>query len=389
MAMRVVVHVDMDAFFASVEMRDRPELRGKPVIVGGASRRGVVAAASYEVRKFGVHSAMPMVEALRRCPDAIVVSPKHGRYGEVSAQVFEIFRRFTPLVEGLSLDEAFLDVTASLSLFGTGEQIARAIKDAIRAELRLTASAGVASNKFVAKIASDLQKPDGLVVVAPGEVAALLAPLPIERMWGVGQKTSARLRSLGFATFRDLAEAPDSRLTEALGNSASRIRALARGEDDRPVVSERDAGSIGAEETFETDLSSTEELERALLAQAARVAKRLTEEGLAADTITVKLKTHDFKLSTRQLKLPEPASDTDTLFGAARILLQRFDREGRRFRLTGLSAGGLAPSASVRTLFPDQILEKRRKLEQAVHGIDERFPGAVTRATLLGRATRE
>ncbi len=251
--MREILHIDMDAFFASVEQLDDPSLRGEPVLVGGAERRGVVAAASYEARPFGIHSAMPMAEALRRCRHAIVVPPRRHRYEEVSASIFAVFRRFTPLVEGLSVDEAFLDVTASRGLFGDGEAIARRIRQAIRAETGLTASAGVAPSKFVAKIASDFDKPDGLVVVRPEEVRAFLDPLPIERMWGVGPKAAARLHGLGYVTLRDLAEADVRRLEATLGSWGGEVARLARGEDEREVVSEREAKSIGAEETYDED----------------------------------------------------------------------------------------------------------------------------------------
>src|SRR5690606_17777249 len=248
--MRKILHVDMDAFFASVEQRDDPRLRGKPVVVGGASRRGVVAAASYEAREFGVRSAMPMAEALRRCPRLIVVPPRGDRYGEVSARVFDVFHAYTPLVEGLSIDEAFLDVTASRSLFGDGPTIARRIKQDVLDATGLTCSAGVAPCKFVAKIASDMEKPNGLTVVA-GDVAAFLAPLPIERMWGIGPKTAPTLRRLGYATLGDLARADPAALERALGSWGPEVRELARGNDPRDVVPDREAKSIGAECTYD------------------------------------------------------------------------------------------------------------------------------------------
>src|SRR5580698_11007059 len=232
---RTILHVDMDAFYASVEQRDDPALRGKPVIVGGRSRRGVVLAASYEVRPSGVRSAMPMAEALRRAPDAIVVPPRRDAYAEASEQAFAIFRRYTPLVEPLSLDEAFLDVTGSRAIFGDGEAIASAIKRDVRQELRLTASAGVAPCKFAAKIASDLRKPDGLVVVPSGEVAAFLAPLPVERMWGIGPKTAPKMHAMGYRTIGDLARADESALERLLGSWGTEVGRLARGEDARDV----------------------------------------------------------------------------------------------------------------------------------------------------------
>lgn len=378
----------MDAFFASVEQRDDPSLAGKPVIVGGPSRRGVVCAASYEARPFGVRSAMPMGEALRRCPTAVVVPPRHGRYAEVSADVFAIFRRYTPLVEGLSFDEAFLDVTASRSLFGEGAVVARRIKDEIRSELRLTASAGVAPCKFAAKIASDLEKPDGLVVV-PDDVAAFLAPLAVERMWGVGPKAAARLRSQGIRTIGELAAAPPSLLEGLLGAWGADVAALARGLDDRPVVPSREAVSIGAEETFERDVTSREELAVHLLAETERVAQRLVRAGLRAGVVTVKLKHADFTLRTRQMKLREPACDTTTLFEAVQTLLARFEIPRRGIRLTGVSASGLVPEGSTRTLFPDPVAEKRRSLEALVSAASDKFGAAgLTRASLLGREGR-
>jgi DNA polymerase-4 len=399
---RAIVHVDMDAFFASVEQLDDPSLRGRPVLVGGASRRGVVAAASYEARTFGARSAMPMAEALRRCPDAIVVPPRRERYGEVSGQVFAIFRRFTPLVEGLSVDEAFLDVSASRSLFGDGVAIARRIKAAIREETGLTASAGVAPCKFAAKIASDLEKPDGLTVV-PAEVAAFLAPLPLERMWGVGPKAAARLRAAGLATIGDLARAEPRRLERLMGESwGPHVQALARGLDDRPVDPDREAVSIGSEETYEHDLVTRRAIEIGLLDHAARVAQRLVHEGLAGDVVVVKLKYADFTLKTRRTTLPAPVADTDAIYGAARALLDRFElapavgpgrraREGavRPVRLVGVTVAGLVakPDEGTLPLFAeDRSRGRGRRLEEVVSKIHDRFGATgLTRAALLER----
>src|SRR5579883_26373 len=256
--MKTILHVDMDAFCASVEQRDDPSLRGKPVIVGGPSRRGVVLAASYEVRPSGVRSAMSMAEALRRAPHAVVVRPRHEAYARASERAFAIFRRYTPLVEPLSLDEAFLDVTASRALFGDGGSIGRAIKRDVAAELGLTASAGVAPCKFVAKVASDLSKPDGLLVVAPADVEAFLAPLAVERMWGVGPKTAPALRALGYRTLGDLARAGADALEGVLGAWGVEVTRLARGLDERDVVADGVARSIGAEQTYEQDLTGAE-----------------------------------------------------------------------------------------------------------------------------------
>jgi DNA polymerase-4 len=382
----------MDAFYASVEQREDPSLRGKPVIVGGSSRRGVVLAASYEVRPFGVRSAMSMAEALRRAPQAIVVSPHRDRYAAASDQAFAIFRRYTPLVEPLSLDEAFLDVTASRALFGDGEAIARAIKRDIRDELRLTASAGVAPCKFAAKVASDLRKPDGLVIVGdgPGEVAAFLAPLPVERMWGVGPKTAPKMRALGFATIGDLARGDEATLERVLGSWGTEVARLARGEDDRIVVPDALAKSIGAEETYEEDLVGVEPIARTLLDHAGRVARRLVRAGLSARTIAVKVKYADFTIRTRRATLPESVQDTDAIHRAAVELLSRVPLEGRRVRLTGVSVGGIVEGPPAPTLFPDAQAEKRRKVEAIAAKIADRFGDehAVTRATLIGKPTR-
>jgi DNA polymerase-4 len=380
---RAILHIDMDAFFASVEQLDHPELRGKPVAVGGASRRGVVAAASYEARPFGVRSAMPMMEALERCPHLIVVPPSRGRYEEVSAKVFDVFRKYTPLVEGLSIDEAFLDVTASRSLFGDGEAIARAIKSDVREVTGgLTASAGVAPCKFVAKIASDLNKPDGLVV-APEDVEGFLAPLPIERMWGVGPKTAPKLRALGLSTLGDLAKADPSKLERTLGTWGAEVQRLARGIDDRPVEPIGLAKSISSESTYEKDLTDKDDLARTLLDHAAHVAQRLVKEGLYARTIVVKLKYSDFTLLTRRLTLPEPVADTQSIFDAAKELLDRFPLQGRRVRLTGVGVAELAEEPPP-TLFPNRTAERRHKLEEVLAEVSAKFGDErVTRADLL------
>jgi DNA polymerase-4 len=385
---RTILHVDMDAFYASVEQRDDPKLRGKPVIVGGRSRRGVVLAASYEVRPFGVRSAMPMAEALRRAPNAIVVPPRRDRYELTSAGVFAIFRRYTPLVEPLSLDEAFLDVTGSRALFGDGEAIARMIKDDIRAEQGITASAGVAPCKFASKIASDLRKPDGLVVVPPASVAEFLAPLPVERMWGVGPKTAPRMRALGYQTLGDLATAGEDALERALGSWGLVAGRLARGEDDRGVNPDGEARSIGTEETYEEDLRGERDIARTLLEHAGRVARRLVREGISARTVAIKVKYADFTVRTRRVTLASPVNDTDAIHAAALGLLARVPIENRRVRLTGVSVSGLVGKAPQRTLFPDAASERGRRLEEVAVQIADRFGDerAVTRASLLAKS---
>jgi DNA polymerase-4 len=375
----------MDAFFASVHQREDASLRGKPVLVGGRSRRSVVAAASYEARPFGCRSAMPMGEALRLCPHAIVVEPSRTLYEEASHQVFEVFRRYTPLVEGLSIDEAFLDVTASQSLFGDGESIAHKIKVDVRRETELTASAGVAPCKFVAKVASDLRKPDALVVVEPEEVRGFLAPLPIERMWGVGPKTAPHLRALGYRTLGDLAEASLATLQGCLGAWGERVRLLARGEDDRGVEPHVGAKTIGHEETFETDHTTREGVARALLDQSARVAQRLLAEGYSARVIVVKLKYADFTLRSRQRRMTEPVCDTLSIHRAAAEMLDRFGLEDGLFRvrLTGVTAADLTEGPPPKLLFGD-ARERGHKLEQVTAAIAHKFDGsALRRATQL------
>ena len=380
----------MDAFFASVEQRDNPELRGKPMVVGGAARRGVVAAASYEARKYGIRSAMPMAEALRRYPKLIVVPPRGDRYGKVSDQVFDVFHRYTPLVEGLSIDEAFLDVTASQSLFGDGAEIARRIRADVRADTGLTCSAGVAASKFVAKIASDQNKPDGLTVVPTGlaELRAFLAPLPIERMWGVGPKTAPTMRGLGFKTLGDLANADVALLERTVGSWGPEMRELARGNDPREVVADRAAKSIGAECTYENDLTSKPEIARTLLAHASRCAERLTEGGIGARAVVVKLKLHDFTLLTRRKTLDAPASDAQTIYQACLELLDRFPLERARVRLTGVQVQDLVAGEPVQaTLFRDVRREKRKDVQNVLLAAKAKFGegegSPLTFATLL------
>jgi len=389
-AMRTILHVDMDAFFASVEELDDPSLRGKPVLVGGAFRRGVVAAASYAARKKGARSAMPMAEALRRCPEAIVVPPRRERYAEVSARVFAIFRRYTPLVEGLSLDEAFLDVSESRALFGDGASIAAAIRAAIRAELALTASAGVATSKFVAKVASDLEKPDGLVVAPTDarELARFLAPLAVERMWGIGPKTAPRLRALGYKTFGDLAAASPTSLALVLGNMAERAKELAQGRDEREVIAHGDAKSIGSESTYEHDIEGLEAISRAVLSHAETVARRLTAEGLRARTIAVKIRLADFTLLSRQSSVDEPVCDTQSIHEIGRALVLRFPLQDARVRLVGVAAHGLVEEPRTRPLFPDRERERRVRIEKLVGALNEKHEGSVTRATLLEERRR-
>ncbi len=337
---RTILHLDLDAFYASVEQLDDPSLRGRPVIVGGPSNRGVVCAASYEARRFGVRSAMPTSQARRLCPEGVFLHPRFGRYGELSDRVFGVYRRYTPLVEPLSLDEAFLDVTASRALHGDGPSIAARIKREVRSETGLAVSAGVAEVKLAAKIATDLGKPDGLVVVPAGGVAAFLAPLPVGRLWGVGGVTEAALRRIGVATIGDLARLPESAVGAALGADRARgLRALARGEDDREVVPDEAARSVGGEETFEQDLVGEAALARALLLQAGRVGRRLRSAGLRGRIVTLKVKYADFTQVTRRVTLPAATDDDRLIYRTARDLLARIEA-GRPVRLAGVTVSG-------------------------------------------------
>ena len=331
-----IVHVDMDAFYASVEQRDNPSLRGKPVIVGGHPQRGVVLAASYEVRPLGVRSAMPMAHALRLAPSARVLPPRFAAYVEASEQVFAIFDCFTPLVEPLSLDEAFLDVSASLGLFGGADRLATLIRARIAKEVGLPASAGIAVTKFVAKIASDLAKPNGQRRVTEEDTASFLATLPISRLWGVGKKTESLLLGQGIRTIGDLAARDRPWLEKRLGTGGRRLWDLSRGVDPRPVVPDRLAKSIGAEDTFDEDRQGIGEVTAAIHAQSLRVARRLRRAGLKSAVVQLKLKFSDFKLLTRRATLEQPTDDGQQIYRTAIALLERLNPE-QRIRLTGVS----------------------------------------------------
>ena len=380
---RTILHVDLDAFFASVEQRDRPDLRGKPVIVGGdPGGRGVVSAASYEARRFGVHSAMSLREAVRRCPDGVFLPVDGRRYQQASRDVMAILRRYTPQVEPISIDEAFLDVSGSRQLFGDGRAIAEAIKVAIREDVDLPASVGVATTKLVAKIASDLQKPDGLVVVEPGDEAAFLAPLPISRLWGVGEKTAVALADYGIRTIGDLAALAPDVLVRRFGKHGASLASRARGMDDDPVHQGDPAKSVGHEHTFDVDTSDRETIERTLLAMSDGVAGRLRSAGVRASTIAVKIRDSSFRTITRQRKLPEPTDMTDPIFRAA-VELARPEVRGIRVRLLGVTASNLGDREQL-GLFPSEEPRRRAAIE-AADTIRRRYgERAVTRGRLVG-----
>ncbi len=344
----------MDAFYASVEQRDQPETAGKPVIVGGVDGRGVVAAASYEVRKFGVHSAMPMSTALRLCPHAICIRPRMSRYKEVSEQVFAIFHEVTPLVQGLSLDEAFLDVTDSVALLGDAVTIARRVKSRIREVTGLTASVGVAPNKLVAKIASDLAKPDGLTVVAADRIHQVLDPLSVRRLPGLGRKTGARVEQNGIHTFLQLRSAPDSVLWPLFGRYTQRIRERAAGIDERPVHPDREEKSISAEDTFERDLGDPGALRAQLSRLADRACERLRSKHLVARSIGIKIRRSDFSTFSRRRAVAPPTHDGRTIAKIANELLARWlaGNPGAKLRLLGVVLSDLS-TASQLGLFED------------------------------------
>lgn len=381
MSARAILHVDMDAFFAAVEQRDDPRLRGQPVLIGGRGPRSVVATASYEARAFGCRSAMPMSRALRLCPKAIVVPPRGAAYGEASRQVFELFREITPLVEPLSVDEAFLDVTASRRSLGPATRIAESLRCAIRETVELTASVGVAPNKFLAKLASERDKPDGLTVVRPEQVEDFLAGLPVRAMPGVGPKTQARLEAVGIRTTDDVRAWGPDRLLARLGEFGQTLHDRAMGRDDRPVVPDHEAKSIGQECTFGEDVEDPAEVTGVLRAHAEEVATRLRRHGLLAGTIAVKIRFGDFQTITRSRRINPPTHRTDRLVEVAVALFEQWAHEGfEPVRLIGATAAGLAKPDAQGLLFEDPEDVKATRLDEAVDLIRDRFGrGAIQR----------
>jgi len=374
--MKAILHLDMDAFYASVEVLDNPSLQGRAVVVGGSGRRAVVCAASYEARRFGIHSAQPMAAAVRLCPEGVFLPVRMARYREVSREIFAVFRRFTPIVEPLSVDEAFLDVTHSIRLFGAPEEIARRIKRLVLERTGLTVSAGVAPSKLVAKIASDLHKPDGLTVVPEAQVEAFLAPLPVERLWGVGKVTQRELSLLGAKTIGDLRKIPRELLVRRFGRHGLSLHMLAWGRDDRAVEPGREARSAGAEETYSSDILDLETARRELLVLAMRAARRMRRAGLRGRTVTLKVKYHDFVQITRASTLPEYTDDGWEIFRAARGLLQKTEAGARPIRLLGIALSRLAVSGggAQMPLFPeDGIRSRQRRLNRALDAICGKF----------------
>jgi DNA polymerase IV len=390
-----ILHVDLDAFYAAVEQLDDPELRGKPVIVGGLGNRGVVSTASYEARPYGVHSAMPTARARRACPHAVFLSPRMARYSEKSREVMAILGDITPLVEQLSVDEAFLDVAGARRRIGPPAQVASVIRERVRAEAGLSASVGVATTKFLAKLASDLAKPDGLLEVSPGDERAFLAPLPVSRLWGVGPATLKKLDRMGLRTIGQVAELDEQHLVHALGGSlGAHLYALARNDDPRDVVPGRDAKSIGAEETFDTDLRTDAACDRELVRLADRVGSRLRMAGLVARTVTLKVRFADFETRTRARTLPDATDVSTVLLDTARALIAEFT-VARGIRLLGISCSQLGAEETVdqpmlllddEASAADDRIRRRAAVERAVDGVRDRFGARSVRpATLVER----
>ena len=386
---RAILHVDMDAFFAAVEMLDDPSLADQPVVVGGLGPRGVASTANYAARKYGIHSAMPMGQARRLCPHARFIRPRMDRYQEKSAEIFRIFRRFTPLVEGLSLDEAFLDVAGSLRLFGGPVDIAQAVKEKIHRDTGLTASVGVAHNKFLAKLASDARKPDGLYVVEPGRVHEFLDPMPVTRLWGIGKRTAPRLRALGILTVGQLRRTDESILRQALGNRSGHFLRLARGEDEREVQVQRPDKSISNEVTFDVSLTDRDELLAELQRQAENVARRLRKRHLLARTVNIKIRDDRFHTVTRSRSMIAPSGSTRTLYRMARALFEKWrsDHLSTAVRLLGMGVSGLEDEGEGHAEGDQADSRAEQDIDSVFDQINERFgaKGVVHGKTLQGR----
>ena len=387
---RSIIHLDMDAFYPAVEALDKPELKGKPVIVGGNRERGVVSSASYEARRFGVHSAQPIATAIRLCPDGIFMPVRMSRYKEVSRQVFEIFHCFTPLVEPLSIDEAFLDLTGSERLMGQTIEIARKIKETVFKKTGLTVSAGVASSKFTAKIASDIDKPDGLTVVPPDRVREFLDPLPVKKMWGVGKITQQALTRLNVKTFKDLRQIPVEVLEKNFGKHGAAMHLLSMGIDERDVEPEREVKSIGHEQTFMEDILNPDQARTEILSLSNRVALRMRRGEIRGSTVSLKVKYSDFKQITRAATLPEPTDDSMEIYSTSCRLLKKTAVGKRPVRLLGISLSQLSSPEGEKQLFlfdQDKGHRKRKNLNTALDSICDKFgEKSIRPATLISKS---
>lgn len=375
MKTQTILHVDLDAFFASVEQRDNPSLRGKPVVVGADPRggRGVVSTCSYEARTFGIRSAMPIAKAYQLCPSAVFLSPNFKKYSEASKKVFKIFYDFTPHIQGISIDEAFLDMTTSVHLFGAPAQAARQLKKRIADEVGLTASVGIAPVKFVAKIASDLCKPDGLLEVKEGEVNAFLAPLAIERLWGVGPKTAEVLHSRGIKTIGDLAALSAEELRKQFGEHGAHLFELSRGMDEREVIEDEDVKSVSHEHTFETDTADPERIFSVMLELSEHVSRRLRKYGLQGRTVTVKIRLAGFQTFTRAQTLAERTNFTDVIYSTAHEIFKKFYVGGMKVRLIGVRVNNFDNAYVQESLFTSPRDERREKIHSVLDKIKDRF----------------
>ncbi len=388
---RVILHVDMDAFFAAIEQRDHPEYRGKPVVIGADPQqgrgRGVVSTASYEAREYGIHSALPISQAWRRCPHAIFLRGDHRHYREVSAQVMDILATFSPVIQKISIDEAFLDITGCLRLFGSPEQLARTLKQKIREHCNLTASVGIATNKFIAKIASDLDKPDGLTICPPGEERAFLAPLPIRKLWGVGAKTAAKLESLGLKTIGEIAEYPLEKLIAHFGAWGYQVHKLSRGIDNRPVATRSLRKSISEETTYLEDVDDDGVVEHTLFTIADRLSRTMRRKGLKGRTITLKIRFEGFETHTRSRTLSDFVNDADTLRAISVSQYRSFQRQGRKVRLVGIGVSQLNTVIGEQMSLFDTPEDNptSERLDALLDELKQKFgEGAVTRGSLLG-----
>ena len=390
--MRAILHIDMDAFYASIEQRDNPELVGKPVIIGGKVGRGVVSTASYEARKYGVRSAMPISEAVRRCPDGIYIPPNIPKYRAVSEQIMNIFHRYTPDVEAISLDEAFVDVTGSQKLFGSAEQIGRAIKQSIYEELQLTASVGLAYNKFLAKLASDLDKPDGFYIVMPEDLQEKIWPLSIRRMMGVGHKTADMLERMGVKTIGQLAVMDSGLLEHIFGKAGVQMHELGNGIDARMVESVREAKSFGRETTFPTDISDQYTLETVLFTLADDVCHSLRSHHVKGRTVSIKIRYPDFKSITRAITLEQYTSSFEPVYNAAKQLMEKHYTDGTPVRLIGVTVSNLKQETEIieqQDLFADQkTVKKVDALNKVLDNLNDKYGSEIVhRARKINQKT--
>jgi DNA polymerase-4 len=368
---RTILHLDMDAFFAAVEQRDNPALKGKPLLIGHDGPRGVVATASYEARPFGCHSAQPMAVAKRLCPQAVILPVRGERYHEVSQQMFSILEEFSPVIEPLSIDEGFLDLTGTERALGPAEGLAQRLRGRIRSDLNLTASVGLAPNKYLAKLGSDMHKPDGLTIIGPEDIDRILPPLPVTKIWGIGKATAAHLEEFGIRTIGDVRHKSLDWLQQHFGAEAERYYSLARGIDDRPVVPDREAKSISHEQTFEVDVADREEVLCVLLDQVEQVARRLRTHGLQARGVALKIRYGDFETITRSMTLPNLTDATAELWAAARGLFDKW--AFRPVRLIGMGAERLGRGDEPALLFVDPQRERQKKLDAVADRINEKF----------------